>query len=229
MGLLRRVPYDEFVVRHLIRGNDSARFHRDRRKPLIDETLFHYHVGVLKSFFSVSTFEAEPVRNVVGEFVIEAGACRIHSLFRVDDGVQGFVVDFDQIGRVTRDVLVYSDHGSNRFADKAHRALGEVASTALTVAVFTIAARFFPVLALRRILWAVPLFALLIFVAIQMMFLAPGDPDYEQVDRLLQRYRAQAPLVDSLLKEMGLTGTDLTKLGNMMREPVGADGDDELK
>jgi uncharacterized membrane protein YqiK len=43
------------------------------------------------------------------------------------------------------------------------------------------------------------------------------------------RYRAQAPLVDSLLKEMGLTGTDLTKLGNMMREPVGADGDDELK
>jgi uncharacterized membrane protein YqiK len=43
------------------------------------------------------------------------------------------------------------------------------------------------------------------------------------------RYRAQAPLVDSLLKEMGLTGTDLTKLGNMMREPVGADRDDELK
>jgi hypothetical protein len=24
-----------------------------------------------------------------------------------------------EIGRVTRDVLVYSDHGSNRFADKA--------------------------------------------------------------------------------------------------------------
>jgi uncharacterized membrane protein YqiK len=43
------------------------------------------------------------------------------------------------------------------------------------------------------------------------------------------RYRAQAPLVDSLLKEMGLSGSDLTKLGNMMREPVGADGDDELK
>ena len=43
------------------------------------------------------------------------------------------------------------------------------------------------------------------------------------------RYRAQAPLVDSLLKEMGLTGTDLTKLGNMMREPVGVDGDEELK
>ena len=43
------------------------------------------------------------------------------------------------------------------------------------------------------------------------------------------RYRAQAPLVDSLLKEMGLTGADLTKLGNMMREPIGADGDDELK
>ena len=43
------------------------------------------------------------------------------------------------------------------------------------------------------------------------------------------RYRAQAPLVDSLLKEMGLSGSELTKLGNIMREPVGADGDDELK
>jgi uncharacterized membrane protein YqiK len=47
------------------------------------------------------------------------------------------------------------------------------------------------------------------------------------------RYRAQAPLVDTLLKEIGLSGTDLGKLGNMMREPVGAgvgaDHDDELK
>ena len=47
------------------------------------------------------------------------------------------------------------------------------------------------------------------------------------------RYRAQAPLVDTLLKEIGLSGTDLGKLGNMMREPVGAgvvaEGDDELK
>src|SRR5215475_5725270 len=47
------------------------------------------------------------------------------------------------------------------------------------------------------------------------------------------RYRAQAPLVDTLLKEIGLSGTDLGKLSNMMREPVGAgvgaDHDDELK
>jgi uncharacterized membrane protein YqiK len=48
------------------------------------------------------------------------------------------------------------------------------------------------------------------------------------------RYRAQAPLVDTLLKEIGLSGTDLGKLGNMMREPVGAGAaaegdDDELK
>jgi uncharacterized membrane protein YqiK len=45
------------------------------------------------------------------------------------------------------------------------------------------------------------------------------------------RYRAQAPLVDTLLKEIGLSGTDLGKLGNMMREPVGAgaDADEELK
>jgi hypothetical protein len=41
------------------------------------------------------------------------------------------------------------------------------------------------------------------------------------------RYRAQAPLIDSLLKEIGLTGGDVGKLGNLLREPVGSD--DELK
>jgi uncharacterized membrane protein YqiK len=41
------------------------------------------------------------------------------------------------------------------------------------------------------------------------------------------RYRAQAPLVDTLLKEIGLSGTDLGKLGSMIREPVSAE--DELK
>ncbi|HZT19316.1 MAG TPA: flotillin domain-containing protein, partial [Dongiaceae bacterium] len=41
------------------------------------------------------------------------------------------------------------------------------------------------------------------------------------------RYRAQAPLVDSLLKEIGLSGADLGKLGKLMREP--AESDDELK
>ncbi len=37
-------------------------------------------------------------------------------------------------------------------------------------------ARFLPRMALSRVLWAIPLFLLLLFVAIQMMFLAPGDP-----------------------------------------------------
>jgi uncharacterized membrane protein YqiK len=43
------------------------------------------------------------------------------------------------------------------------------------------------------------------------------------------RYRAQAPLVDSLLKEIGLSGTDLGKLGNMIREPVAAGRDEDAK
>jgi uncharacterized membrane protein YqiK len=43
------------------------------------------------------------------------------------------------------------------------------------------------------------------------------------------RYRAQAPLVDSLLKEIGLSGTDLGKLGNMIREPLGAGRDEDEK
>src|SRR6266481_2818451 len=38
------------------------------------------------------------------------------------------------------------------------------------------------------------------------------------------RYRAQAPLIDSLLKEIGLSGGgDLGKLDNLMREPVSSD------
>jgi uncharacterized membrane protein YqiK len=38
------------------------------------------------------------------------------------------------------------------------------------------------------------------------------------------RYRAQAPLIDSLLKEIGLSGGgDLGKLDNLMREPVTSD------
>ncbi len=37
-------------------------------------------------------------------------------------------------------------------------------------------ARFLPRMALSRVLWAIPLFLLLLFVAIQLMFLAPGDP-----------------------------------------------------
>jgi uncharacterized membrane protein YqiK len=41
------------------------------------------------------------------------------------------------------------------------------------------------------------------------------------------RYRAQAPLIDSLLKEIGLSGGDVGKLANLMREPVTSD--DELK
>src|SRR5262249_59479506 len=43
------------------------------------------------------------------------------------------------------------------------------------------------------------------------------------------RYRAQAPLVDSLLKEIGLSGGDIGKLGNMLREPIPAPAEDELK
>jgi uncharacterized membrane protein YqiK len=43
------------------------------------------------------------------------------------------------------------------------------------------------------------------------------------------RYRAQAPLVDSLLKEIGLSGSDLGKLGNMIREPLGAGRDEDAK
>jgi uncharacterized membrane protein YqiK len=41
------------------------------------------------------------------------------------------------------------------------------------------------------------------------------------------RYRAQAPLIDSLLKEIGLSSGDVGKLGNLLREPVASD--DELK
>jgi uncharacterized membrane protein YqiK len=46
------------------------------------------------------------------------------------------------------------------------------------------------------------------------------------------RYRAQAPLIDSLLKEIGLTGGDvgrLGSLGNLLREPATAGSEDELK
>jgi oligopeptide transport system permease protein len=57
-----------------------------------------------------------------------------------------------------------------------HRPYGPLLTLALTLSVWALASRFFPLLALRRFLWALPLFALLIFVAIQLMFLAPGDP-----------------------------------------------------
>ena len=38
---------------------------------------------------------------------------------------------------------------------------------------------------------------------------------------------AQAPLIDSLLKEIGLSSGDVGKLGNLLREPMASD--DELK
>ena len=38
------------------------------------------------------------------------------------------------------------------------------------------------------------------------------------------RYRAQAPLIDMLLKEIGLQGGDIGKLAAPLSEPVAADG-----
>ncbi len=57
-----------------------------------------------------------------------------------------------------------------------HRPLGAVGGVAAAVAVGGAAARWFPRFVLRRVLWTVPLFLTLIFVAVQLMFLAPGDP-----------------------------------------------------
>lgn len=57
-----------------------------------------------------------------------------------------------------------------------HRSLGAVGGTVAGLAIGAAAARWFPRFVLRRFLWTVPLFLLLIFVAVQLMFLAPGDP-----------------------------------------------------
>ncbi len=57
-----------------------------------------------------------------------------------------------------------------------HRALGSVGGVLAGLALAGVAARWFPRFVLRRFLWTVPLFLMLIFVAIQLMFLAPGDP-----------------------------------------------------
>jgi oligopeptide transport system permease protein len=56
-----------------------------------------------------------------------------------------------------------------------HRAATAVAALA-SVALGALAARFAPRLVLVRLLWTVPLFLLLVFVTVQLMFLAPGDP-----------------------------------------------------
>jgi len=56
------------------------------------------------------------------------------------------------------------------------RALGAPAAGLVAAGVAAVAARWFPRFVHRRVLWTVPLFLALIFVAIQLMFLAPGDP-----------------------------------------------------
>lgn len=57
-----------------------------------------------------------------------------------------------------------------------HRLLPAVIGPIVAVGLGAAAGRWFPRFVLRRLLWTVPLFLLLIFTAIQLMFLAPGDP-----------------------------------------------------
>src|SRR5262249_37243614 len=42
-----------------------------------------------------------------------------------------------------------------------------------------------------------------------------------------RRYRAQAPLVDTLLKEIGITGGDVRKFAEVLGEPVPAEREEE--
>jgi len=58
----------------------------------------------------------------------------------------------------------------------ARSGLGVPLALVLGAVVGAAGARFLPRMALSRVLWAIPLFLLLLFVAIQLMFLAPGDP-----------------------------------------------------
>ena len=120
MRRLRGAPDDEFVVWNPVGGNHSPRLHGDRRQPLIDQPLFHDHVGFFECLFRVSTFKEKVERNVVGEFFVEAGTCGIHGLLRIDHYRKRFVVDLDQIGGISRNVLVLCDHGGNRFSDKTN-------------------------------------------------------------------------------------------------------------
>ena len=57
-----------------------------------------------------------------------------------------------------------------------HRPLPAVLGPVVAVGLGVAAGRWFPRFVLRRLLWTVPLFLLLIFTAIQLMFMAPGDP-----------------------------------------------------
>ena len=57
-----------------------------------------------------------------------------------------------------------------------HRSLGVGGAALVAVALAAAAGWLFPRFVLRRFLWTVPLFLALIFTAIQLMFLAPGDP-----------------------------------------------------
>lgn len=56
------------------------------------------------------------------------------------------------------------------------RWLGPVGAGAAALGLAVAAGRFLPRFVLSRILWTVPLFLALIFVSVQLMFLAPGDP-----------------------------------------------------
>ena len=58
-------PNDQLIVRHLQSGDGTASLHRDRCKPLIDESLFHDHVGAFECFFRVAALKTKVVRNVV--------------------------------------------------------------------------------------------------------------------------------------------------------------------
>ena len=112
------VPNHELVIRHLVCGDHAPRLHGDWRKPLIDEPFLHDHVGVLECLFRVSAFKAKLVADIVGEFVIEPRARRIHGLFRIDHCGQRLVVDFDQVRGVASNVLVLRDDRGNRFSYK---------------------------------------------------------------------------------------------------------------
>ena len=125
MRHLCRGPDDQLIVRHLERGNGSARFHRIRSEALIDESFFDDDVRLLECFFGVSGFKSGAECDVVREFVIKAWAGAFHRFLGIHHGGQRLVIDFNQIRSVTRDIPVGRDNRGDRLSDKSDFAHGQ--------------------------------------------------------------------------------------------------------
>ena len=77
----------------------------------------HDDLGVAEGLVGVAAFLVEGEGDVVGPLGMHGGRARGDGLLGIGDGGQCFVIDFDEVGGVARDVAVGGDHHGDGMAD----------------------------------------------------------------------------------------------------------------